>query len=306
MTFGLQCDEEQSFTILDRAVEAGITFLDSADVYPLGGGPSTAGRTEEIVGKWMRSRRDDVIIATKCFGAMSAKAWDRGQSRKHIREAVEGSLRRLGVETIDLYQLHADDLRTPLDETLGALDDLVRSGKIMYAGCSNWSAWRLALATGRASGTRLDSVQPRYNLVFRPFERDLFPLCEAEGIGMIPYNPLAGGLLTGKHRRESKPGDGRFTLGNAGQMYRARYWHDEEFDIVDALRPLADGAGISLAHLAIGWVLAKPFVTAPIIGASKPEQLDDALAAVEKPLDPALVAKLDELTAKFRLSDAPR
>lgn len=303
MTFGLQCDEETSFGILDRALEAGITFLDTADVYPLGGDLTTVGRSEEIVGRWMRDRRADVIVATKCVGATSARPWDRGSSRKHIHEAVEASLRRLGVESIDLYQLHADDPGTPLDETLGALDDLVRSGKVHYVGCSNWPAWRLARSLGRSEArglVRFDCVQPRYNLLFRPFERDLFPLCDAEGIGVIPYNPLAGGLLTGKHRPDAP--EGRFSLAN----YRERYWHDEEFEAVEQLRPLAVAAGVSLAHLAIGWMLSKPFVTSPIVGATRPEQLEDALYAVEKPLDPDVVAKLDELTAKFRLSDAPR
>ena len=307
MTFGLQCDEDTSVAIMDHAFEAGIAFLDTADVYPLGGDGSTVGRTEEIVGRWLRGKRDEVVVATKCFGPMSGRPWDRGSSRKHIREAVEGSLRRLDTDSIDIYQLHGDDPRTPLDETLQALDDLVRSGKVHYVGVSNWPAWRIARALGRSEvlGTvRIDSVQPRYNLLFRAFERDLAPLCEAEGIGCIPYNPLAGGLLTGKHT-PAEP-SGRFTLGTAGPRYQDRYWHDREFATVDEIRPLAEGAGVSMAHLAIGWMLAKSWVTAPIVGASRPEQLDDAVAAVDKPLDPALVDELDELTRRYRSSDAAR
>jgi aryl-alcohol dehydrogenase (NADP+) len=309
MTFGLQCDEKQSGAILDAALEGGITFLDTADAYPLGGDLSTVGRTEEILGRYLAGRRDDVVLATKCFMPVGRHHWDGGMSAKHILDAIDASLRRLQTDYVDLYQLHFDDRRTPLDETLRALDDVVRSGKARYIGVSNWQAWRLALAVGRSELLRtapIVSVQPRYNLLFRANERDLLPLCEEVGIGVIPYNPLAGGLLTGKHRRQEEAPEGRFTLGNAGDMYRDRYWHDREFDTVEALRPLADEAGISLAHLAIGWVLSRPAVTAPIVGASRPEQLADALAAQAKPLEPDLVARLDELTREWRRSDAER
>jgi aryl-alcohol dehydrogenase (NADP+) len=309
MTFGLQCDEKQSGAILDAALEGGITFLDTADAYPLGGDLSTVGRTEEILGRYLAARRDDVVLATKCFMPVGRHHWDGGMSAKHILDAIDASLRRLQTDYVDLYQLHFDDRRTPLDETLRALDDVVRSGKARYIGVSNWQAWRLALAVGRSELLRtapIVSVQPRYNLLFRANERDLLPLCEEVGIGVIPYNPLAGGLLTGKHRRQEEAPEGRFTLGNAGDMYRDRYWHDREFDTVEALRPLADEAGISLAHLAMGWVLSRPAVTAPIVGASRPEQLADALAAQAKPLEPDLVARLDELTREWRRSDAER
>ena len=309
MTFGLQCDEPQSRAILERALDGGITFLDTADAYPLGGDLSTVGRTEEIIGRFLGTRRRDVVIATKCFMPVGPNHWDGGMSRKHILDAIDGSLRRLGTDYVDLYQLHFDDRSTPLEETLRALDDVVRAGKARYIGVSNWHAWRLALAVGKTELLRtapVVSVQPRYNILFRAFERDLFPLCREAGIGVIPYNPLAGGLLTGKHRRHEEVPDGRFTLGNAGSMYRDRYWHDREFDTVDDLRSLAEEAGVSLAHLAIGWVLAQPAVTAPIVGASRPEQLDDALAAVERPLDPELVARIDERSADWRRSDAER
>src|SRR5579872_623518 len=309
MTFGLQCDEAQSGAILDAALEGGITFLDTADAYPLGGDLSTVGRTEEILGRYLAGRRDDVVLATKCFMPVGRRHWDAGMSRKHILDAIDASLRRLQTDYVDLYQLHFDDRLTPLDETLRALDDVVRSGKARYIGVSNWQAWRLALAVGRSELLRtvpIVSVQPRYNLLFRSYERDLFPLCEEVGIGVIPYNPLAGGLLTGKHRRHDDAPEGRFTLGNAGGMYRDRYWHDREFDTIEALRPLADEAGISLVHLAIGWVLSRPAVTAPIVGASRPEQLGDALAAQAKPLEQDLVSRIDELTRQWRRSDAER
>jgi len=310
MTFGVQCTEATAVAILDRAAAGGITFLDTADVYPLGGGLDTVGRTEEILGRWLHGRRSDFVIATKCVGAMSARPWDRGSSRKHVLDAIEGSLRRLGTDYVDLYQLHHPDPETPIDETLGALDDVVRSGKARYVGCSNFPAYQVARALGRSEvlgAVCFDSVQPRYNLLFRQVERELLPLCQEEGLGVIPYNPLAGGFLSGKHRRETGPTAGtRFTLGSAARIYGDRYWHDREFVTVEALRPLAEEAGVSLARLAVAWVLAHPAITAPIVGASRPEQLDDVLPAAEKGLDADLKARLDELTREYRWGDDPR
>ena len=242
---------------------------------------------------------------------MGPKPWNQGMSRKHIVEAIDGSLSRLGTDYIDLYQLHGFDPATPIDEALEGLDSVVRAGKVRYVGVSNWMAHRLARALGRSEVkhlARIDSVQPRYNLLFRTFERDLLPLCQEEGIAVIPYNPLAGGLLTGKHDRGGAPPQGsRFTLGRAGVMYQARYWHEREFETIESLRALAGDAGMSLASLAVGWVLANPAITSPIIGASRPEQLADSLAAGEAgglPTD--LKAKLDELTHGFRAIDAER
>jgi len=310
MTFGLQCDEPASVAIMDRAAAGGITFLDTADVYPVGGGLETVGRTEEIVGRWLAPRRHDIVIATKCSGAMSGRPWDRGTSRKHVLDAIEGSLRRLRTDYVDLYQLHHPDPATPIDETLRALDDVVRAGKARYVGCSNFPAYKVARALGRSEVLgvgRFDSVQPRYNLLFRQIERDLLPLCLEEGIGVIPYNPIAGGLLSGKHRREAGPTAGtRFTLGNAAERYQDRYWHEREFATVDALRPLAQEAGLPLAGLAVAWTLAHPAITAAIVGASRPEQLDDLLVAVEKPIPADLRARLDELTREYRWGDDPR
>ena len=310
MTFGLQCDEPTSAAILDRAAAGGITFLDTSDVYPLGGGLDTVGRTEEILGRWLAGRRHEFIVATKCFGAMSARRWDRGLSRKHILDAIEGSLRRLRTDYVDLYQCHAPDDDTPIDETLRALDDVVRAGKARYIGTSNFLAYKIARAMGRSEVlgvARFDSTQPRYNLLFRQIERDLLPLCLEEGVGVIPYNPLAGGLLSGKHRKDGGPTPGtRFTLGNAARRYQDRYWHERQFETVEALRPLAAEAGISLARMAVGWVLAHPAVTAPIIGASRPEQLDDVLPVAEKGIDAELKERLDALTADYRLGDDAR
>jgi aryl-alcohol dehydrogenase (NADP+) len=215
-------------------------------------------------------------------------------------------LRRLGADHVDLYQLHHPD-DTPIDESLRALDDIVRAGKARYVGCSNFFAWQVARALGRSELLRLarfDCVQPRYNLLFRQIERELLPLCGEEGLGVIAYNPLAGGLLTGKHRRETGPTAGtRFTLANAGPRYQERYWHDREFATVDALQPLAKEAGVSLTRLAMAWVLANRVITAPIVGASRPEQLDDVLAAVETTLGADLLGRLDQLTREYRQGD---
>ena len=310
MTFGLQVDEPVAHAILDRAAEGGVSFLDLADVYPLGGDLTTVGRTEEIVGRWLAGRRDDFVVATKCFGPMGPRPWDAGNSRRHVLDAVDASLRRLQTDFIDLYQLHFDDRSVPLDETLSALDSLVRAGKVRYIGCSNFLAYRLARALGRSEAlglTSFVSVQPRYNLLFREFERELFPLCLEEGIGVIPYNPIAGGLLSGKHDRTKPPEEGtRFTLGNAARTYQDRYWNDHVFDTVDTLAGLARDAGLPLTTLAVAWVLRHPAVTSPIIGASRPDQLADTLAAVDVELDDDLVARLDEATAEYRRGDAPR
>jgi aryl-alcohol dehydrogenase (NADP+) len=310
MTFGLQRDELAAVAILDRAAEGGIDFIDTSDAYPLGGDLSTRGVTEEILGRWLRGKRDRFILATKCFAPTGPLPFDAGNSRKHILAAVEASLRRLQTGYIDLYQLHDYDPATPIDETLGALDDLVHQGKVRYTGCSNFLAYQLVRAIGRSETLRLarfDSVQPRYNLLSRQIEQEMLPFCAEEGVGVIAYNPIAGGLLSGKHSRAAPPPEGtRFTLGSAGQMYQDRYWHDREFDTVDVLRPLADQAGVSLVTLSVAWVLANKAVTAPIIGASRPEQLGSSLAAAEFTLDDDLKSQLDKATHEYRLGDVPR
>jgi aryl-alcohol dehydrogenase (NADP+) len=310
MTFGLQSDEATGFAIMDRAAEGGVDFLDSSDAYPLGGDLASRGRTEEIIGRWMLGKRDRFIIATKCFAPTGPAPFDAGNSRKHIMSAVDASLRRLQTDYIDLYQLHGYDLDTPIDETLGALDDLVHSGKVRYIGCSNFLTYQLVRAIGRSETLRLarfDSVQPRYNLLFRQIERDTLPFCEEDGVGVIPYNPIAGGLLSGKHSGSAPPTEGsRFTLGWAGQMYQERYWNERAFETVEALRKLADQAGVSLVTLSVAWVLANKAITAPIIGASRPDQLDASLAGAEYKLDPDLKRQMDELTYDYRLGDAAR
>lgn len=309
MTFGLQTEEDKSFEILDKAAAGGVNFLDTADVYPLGGDLGTVGRTEVIIGHWLKGRRHQYVLATKCVGKMGDARWDQGASRKHILDAVDASLQRLGTDYIDLYQLHSDDPNTPLDETIDALDTVVRNGKARYIGVSNFLAYRLARALGRAdvkNKTRFVSLQPRYSLLFRETERELLPLAKEEGLGVIPYNPLAGGLLTGKHKPGVPPAGTRFTIGTAGARYQDRYWNDKSFAKIAELRQVVSDAGLNLTTVAIAWVLANPVITSAIIGASRAEQLNDTLNACEMKLDAGLKQKLDELTVEFRRGDAPR
>lgn len=313
MTFGLQTEEDVSRRILDKATEAGINFLDTADVYPLGGGLKTVGRTEEIIGNWLGAsagRRENLVIATKAVGVMGPQKWNQGASRKHLLSAIDASLVRLKTDYVDLYQLHSDDPETPIDETVEALDTIVKSGRARYVGVSNFLAYRLAKALGRAEVLRLTkfvSVQPRYSLLFREIERELLPLTLEEGLAVIPYNPLAGGLLTGKYKKGSAPAEGtRFTLGSAAERYQERYWNQRSFETVEQLTQLADEAGVPLTTLAVAWVMANPAITAPLLGASRPEQLDATLAAATYTLTPDLKRKLDELTHEYRYGDAAR
>jgi aryl-alcohol dehydrogenase-like predicted oxidoreductase len=301
MTFGLQADEATAFAVMDVADRAGVTFFDTADVYPLGGGPEDIGKTEEVVGNWLNARgaRQRIVLATKCRGATGPGPNDQGLSRKHILQACDDSLRRLKTDYIDLYQTHHADPETPIDETLGAFDDLVRAGKVRYAGCSNYPAWQLAdaLWTSRQLGlARFDCVQPRYNLLFRMIEAELLPLCRAHGVGVIVYNPLAGGMLTGKYRstREVQPGT-RFALPRRGEAYRKRYWNDAVFEAVDGLATFLAPRGKSLTHTALAWALAQPGITSAIVGASKPEQLEDSLRAVDVTLDDDERAACDDV-----------
>jgi len=301
MTFGLQCDVSTSEQILDRSADAGLLFLDTADAYPLGGGLETIGRTEEILGAWMRTRgaRDRVILATKCFAPTRRGPNGWGLSRQHIVEAAEASLRRLETDHIDLYQAHGFDPVVPIEETLRAFEDLVRSGKVRYVGCSNYPAWRLAQA--RAAAARLGfegyvSVQPRYNLLYREIETELLPLCRSEGLGVLVYNPLAGGFLSGKYQKGEVPREGtRFTLGTAAGRYQERYWHAAQFEAVEQLHKEVAARGLDPVAVAVAWVIAQPGVTSAIIGASRPDQLDASLRASEIQLDDALRAACDEV-----------
>jgi aryl-alcohol dehydrogenase (NADP+) len=289
MTFGHQCDETTSVAILDRAAGHGVTFIDTADVYPVPPSPETAGRSEEIIGRWLRGKRERFVLATKCRMRVGHGPNDEGLSRKHILKAAEDSLRRLQTDFIDLYQTHSPDPETPQEETLDALDTLVRQGKVRYLGCSNYPAWQVALALGisaRAALARFDCVQPRYNLLYREIESELLPLCRDQGLGVIAYNPLAGGFLSGKYKAADPPPAGtRFTLGKTGDLYRERYWQQAQFEAVERLRPVLQERGQSMVSAAVAWVLAQPGITAAIVGASRPEQLDDSLQAANVTLD---------------------
>ncbi len=301
MTFGLQSDEQTSFAILDRAFEAGLGFLDTADMYPLGGELETLGRTEEILGAWMRERRnrDAVLLASKCWAPTGRGPNAAGLSRQHVLEAAEASLRRLGTDRLDLYQAHAYDPSTPIEETLRAFEDLQRSGKVRYVGCSNYPAWRLAGALAAAERLGVEgyvSVQPRYNLLYREIEPELLPLCRAEGLGVLVYNPLAGGLLSGKYRAGEAPRQGtRFTLGMAAGRYQRRYWQQAHFEAVETLRKAVEPRGLELAAVAVAWVLAQPGVSSVLLGASRPDQLAPLLAAPGLELDDELLRVCDAL-----------
>jgi aryl-alcohol dehydrogenase (NADP+) len=288
MTFAGQCDEATSSRILDVAAERGVTFIDTADAYPIPPDPETSGRTEEVIGRWLAaplSRRHQFIVATKCRIRVGLGPNDQGLSRRHILAACEASLRRLRTDYIDLYQAHLPDPETPIDETLRAFDDLVRSGKVRYAGCSNYSAWQLALALGTSEKhgwARFDCVQPRYNVLFREIETELLPLCRDQGVGVIVYNPLAGGLLTGKHNGDAPPEPGtRFSLGASGELYRDRYWHKAQFEAVASLTGFCQRRGWNLATASVAWVLQQPGITSAIVGASRQEQLDATLGAAD-------------------------
>jgi 1-deoxyxylulose-5-phosphate synthase len=291
MTFGKQCDEAASFAIMDAAVEHGVDFFDTADGYPMGGNFETVGSTETIVGNWLKGRRDKIVLATKCWVPMGRGPNDGGLSRKHILDAVEGSLRRLQTDYIDLYQAHAPDPDTPLDETLRAFDDLTRQGKVRYLGCSNFKAWLLANAlwiSDKHELARFDCVQPRYNILFREIENELLPLCQHHGVGVIAYNPLAGGFLTGKYKPNTPaPPETRFGFltGRTQSIYHKRYWQDEQFEAVEHLQRYFASRNKSLTQVAIAWVLAQPSVTSAIVGASSAEQLRQSMPATELTLD---------------------
>jgi aryl-alcohol dehydrogenase (NADP+) len=281
-------EEEQSLPFFRRAIEAGINFFDTADVYSL-------GRSEEITGKALRQfgpARDRVVIATKVFSRMSDDPNDAGLSRKHILHSIDASLRRLGTDYVDLYQIHRFDPETPMEETLEALDEVVRAGKARYIGASSMYAWQFLkmLELSRQKGlARFVSMQNHYNLVYREEEREMLPLCRAEGVGVIPWSPLARGFLTGSRRRDANPHGGQGSPAEQSGTLRARtdayahgmYYQSSDYDVVDRVSELAARRAISNAQVALAWLLAQPGVTAPIIGASRLEHLDDAIRALE-------------------------
>lgn len=288
MTFGREADEAMSFKLMDRFLDVGGNFIDTANAY-------STGASEEIIGRWLqrRSVRDRVVLATKVFGVMGPGPNDGGLSRLHIQQAVEASLRRLQTDVIDLYQIHRWDAETPIAETLEALNDLVRQGKVRYIGCSNLATWHLARYLHTAeqhNWTRFVSLQPIYNALNRSIELELLPLCADEGLGVISYNPLAGGMLTGKYKRdETMPTGARL---EAFQLYYERYYTSAALDVVDRFVACAQERGVTPAQLALAWVLAEPRVTCPIVGARNLEQLDDTLQGLQLKLMPAERAEI--------------
>jgi aryl-alcohol dehydrogenase (NADP+) len=303
MIFGSQLDEARSQAVLDEAETLGFDFIDCADVYPVPPSDQTWGRSEEIVGRWLRGRRERFVVATKFGNRVGPGRDDQGGSRRHLIQACEASLRRLGTDRIDLYYAHHSDLGPNLGEVLETLDWLAAQGMILYWGLSNFEAWQLGgalvqVASAGSSGPA--ALQPRYNLLHRTPERDLLPLCRAQGLAVLPYNPLGAGMLTGRYRRgQNPPQESRFAQGDYGRMYQGRYWSDLMFDVVEELERLAGEEGTSPARLALAWLLSREGVTAPIVGASRPEQLRDSVAALELNPSAETLARLDEVSAAF-------
>ena len=279
-------DEDAARPFFKRAIEAGINFFDTADMY-------SVGMSETVVGRALRefTRRDDVVIATKVFFPMGPGPNDRGLSRKHIMLAIDASLRRLSTEYVDLYQIHRLDPQTPIEETLEALHDVVKSGKALYAGASSMYAWQFAkmLKVAESHGrTRFVSMQNHYNLIYREEEREMIPLCIDEGIAVIPWSPLARGFLAGNRSRATE----RAKTDDIAQGF---YVADSDFTIADRVAEVAKRRGVGAAQIALAWILHKPGVTAPIVGASKIEQLDQSIAALEIKLDESEIQFLEEI-----------
>ncbi len=269
-------DEDRSRPFFERALEHGINFFDTADMYSL-------GVSEEVTGRALQemTHRDQVVIATKVYMPMSDDPNDTGLSRKHIMKSIDNSLRRLGTDHVDLYQIHRWDDDTPLEETLEALHDIVKAGKARYIGASSMFAWQMAKAlyTSDLNGwSRFVSMQNHYNLIYREEEREMIPLCADQGIGIIPWSPLARGFLAGNRSRED---DGATARSKSDPMAHRMYYQEEDFQVVDRVVETAEGHGVAPAQIALAWMLHKPYVTSPIIGASKMDHLDQAVDALE-------------------------
>jgi aryl-alcohol dehydrogenase-like predicted oxidoreductase len=293
MSYGSQTErrwhlsQDEAEPIVQRAVEAGVTFFDTADTY-------SDGMTEEITGRLLAKlfqHRDDYVLATKVYYPMGAGPNDRGLSRKHVLAGVEASLRRLGTDFVDLYQIHRWDDQTPIEETMEALHDVVRAGKARYIGASSMYAWQFAKAqhTARAAGwTRFVSMQNHYNLLYREEEREMIPLCLDQGVGCVPWSPLARGLLAGNRER----GGQQRTVRAGSDPLAEQLYGDDDFDVIDVVRAVAAERGLPPAQVALAWLLGKPAVTAPIVGATRLQHLQDAIAAVDVTLSEDEVARL--------------
>jgi len=290
MSFGGDADEAMSARMYRASRDAGINFFDTANAYG-------AGASETILGKLIAGSRDDIVITTKVFFPTGADVNAGGLSRRHIARAVEASLRRLGTEWIDFYFVHSFDQRTPIEETLRALDDLRHQGKILYPAVSNWAAWQIATALGisaREHLARFELIQPMYNLVRRQAEVEILPLAQAANLGVICYSPLGGGLLTGKYGATKRPGSGRLV---ESKLYINRYSYDSDFATAEAFTEFAAAAGVAPATLAVAWVMSHPGITAPIIGARNLTQLEGSLAALDLEMTPELRAQVSALSA---------
>ncbi len=286
--------EEDARPFFRRAVEAGINFFDTADVYSI-------GASEEVTGRALREyagSRESYVLATKVFMPMGNSPNQGGLSRKHILHAIDNSLKRLGHDYVDLYQIHRFDPSTPMEETIDALHDVVKAGKARYIGASSMYAWQFAQYLAKADAahkTRFVSMQNHYNLVYREEEREMIPLCIAEGIGVIPWSPLARGFLAGNRKRGEQAGANAETArAKSDEFAHQMYYDDSDFDVVDAVSAIAARRGVSNAQVALAWLLHKPGVTAPIVGASKPHHLDEAIKAVSLKLEPDEIRALEK------------
>ena len=298
MTFGNQIDEAESVKLIKWAVDAGINFVDTADQY-------VDGKTEEIVGKALKDMRNNVVLATKGGSWQSGPSVnDIGCSRKHIMDAVEGSLRRLGTDYIDIYYAHRWDTATPIDETLRALDDLVHQGKVRYIGCSNYLVWQLCKAlwvSDLLNIARYDCTQPPYNLVTRGVEDEFLPLCTNEGVGVCVYNPLAAGMLTGKHDLSKPPAEGtRFSNQTLGKMYSERYWVESNFKAVARIKELTQQHNRRMAQFALAWILNNKSITSVTCGSNSIKQLEENIGAVDITLTDDELKACDEIWNELR------
>ena len=284
-------DEEQALPFVKRALEAGINFFDTADVYSL-------GASEEVLGNTLRTcgvKRENVVIATKVFNPMSDDVNDRGLSRKHIMDSIDRSLRRLKMDYVDLYQIHRWDYATPIEETMEALNDVVKSGKARYIGASSMFAWQFAKAQYTADlhgWSRFVSMQNHYNLVYREEEREMIPLCMDQGIGLIPWSPMARGFFGGNRHKQ---GGGETVRAQEDEFAGRLYFRPEDFSVAERAWEVAKAHNVSGSQIALAWILSKPYITAPIIGASKLEHLDQSIAALEIKLAPEEIKHLEEL-----------
>ena len=281
--------EEEGRPFYQRALELGINFFDTANVY-------STGMAEEITGRALKdfAPRDEVVIATKVFFPMGEKPNQRGLSRKHIMDSIDASLRRLGVDYVDLYQIHRFDYETPVEETMEALHDVVKSGKARYIGASSMYAWQFAKmqhTAERHGWTRFVSMQNHYNLIYREEEREMNPLCIDQGVGLIPWSPLARGFLTGNRTKE---GWGETIRAKTDELAHERYYRDTDFEVVERVSEVSQKLGVPMAQVALAWILQRPGVVSPIIGATKMSHLDDAIAALDVTLTPEDITALEE------------